>query len=122
MVVVFIISFFLPVKTFFSSVLFFYYIKGFLRSFYVIILLFLFFVDIHLYSCYPAGNRKDKYMIVAIILLRIILFIWILGIVGLLLYKISSGSLQSTRISILLLFPILLLTHKGRIKIKGELK
>lgn len=61
-------------------------------------------------------------MIVALILLRIILFIWILGIAGLLLYKISSGSLQSTHISVLLLFPILLLTHKGRIKIKGELK
>ncbi len=57
-----------------------------------------------------------------VFLLRIIFFIWIVGVLSLLLYKFSSGSLQSTRISVLLLFPLLLLTRKGRAKIKGELK
>ncbi len=59
---------------------------------------------------------------IALILLRIIFFVWIIGVLALLLYKISSGALQSTHISVLLLFPILLLTRKGRAKIKGELK
>ena len=57
-----------------------------------------------------------------VFLLRIIFFTWIVGVLSLLLYKFSSGSLQSTRISVLLLFPLLLLTRKGRAKIKGELK
>ncbi len=57
-----------------------------------------------------------------VFVLRIIFFIWIVGVLCLLLYKFSSGSLQSTHISVLLLFPLLLLTRKGRAKIKGELK
>ena len=57
-----------------------------------------------------------------VFLLRIIFFVVVVVVLALLLYIFSSVSLQSTRISVLLLFPLLLLTRKGRAKIKGELK
>ncbi|MBQ8557940.1 MAG: hypothetical protein IJY58_02865 [Alphaproteobacteria bacterium] len=61
-------------------------------------------------------------MVFALIILRLILGVWILGILGLLLYKISTKQIKSTNIDVLFLFPILLLTRKGRNRIKEELK
>ena len=61
-------------------------------------------------------------MVVALIALRFVLGVWIFGILGLLLYKVSTKQMTSTHIDVLLLFPILLLTRKGRIRIKEELK
>ncbi len=61
-------------------------------------------------------------MVVALIALRFVLGVWIFGILCLMLYKVSTKQMTSTHIDVLLLFPILLLTRKGRIRIKEELK
>ncbi|MBR4931580.1 MAG: hypothetical protein IKZ02_00985 [Alphaproteobacteria bacterium] len=61
-------------------------------------------------------------MIYTVLLFRLIFAIWIFSLLGILLYKISTGTIsKKTDLSVWLLFPILILTHKGRSKIKGNL-
>ncbi len=59
---------------------------------------------------------------IVLLIFRFIIIAWVLGIIGILLYKISTGSMKTMRINVLFLFPISMLTRKGREKIKGELK
>ena len=62
-------------------------------------------------------------MIYTVIFLRIIITVWILSILGILIYKISTDTLKKTlSLSVWLFFPILILSKKGRLKIEKELK
>ena len=62
-------------------------------------------------------------MIYTVIFLRIIITVWILSILGILIYKISTDTLKKTlSLSVWLFFSILILSKKGRLKIEKELK
>ena len=62
-------------------------------------------------------------MIYTVILFRFVITVWILSILGILIYKISTDTLKKTlSLSVWLFFPILILTKKGRMKIEKELK
>lgn len=62
-------------------------------------------------------------MIYTVILFRFVITVWILSILGILIYKISTDTLKKPlSLSVWLFFPILILTKKGRIKIERELK
>ncbi len=62
-------------------------------------------------------------MIYTVILFRFVITVWILSILGILIYKISTDTLKKQlSLSVWLFFPILILTKKGRMKIEKELK
>lgn len=62
-------------------------------------------------------------MLYTVIFLRIIITVWILSILGILIYKISTDTLKKhLSLSVWLFFPILCLSKKGRLKIEKELK
>lgn len=58
-----------------------------------------------------------------IVLFRILIFIWIFGILFVLIGKIAHKTLRFDRLGlwVFLLFPILFLSSKGRKKIKEEI-
>lgn len=62
-------------------------------------------------------------MTYTVILFRFVITVWILSILGILIYKISTSTLKKPlSLSVWLFFPILILTKKGRMKIEKELK